>query len=302
MIKPKTWQFLEIDWGNISILSSEDTYCPCKWRLPDKYETIKCTKCFGKVHLACHGYISIEAVDKTKFSCYTCVYSRTNQNKLNNMNMLMKMRLSRILFNLLMDKIIEEVSFLNSEYRMNNRAISMVFYADDAAIFAESEDDLQSQLFKFHRKTKTMTIAKEPMRCKLSTKRRTGCGKMGKAEEKRMAQPREEDDRRKTTTHCTRGKISRDPSIWKTTKAMERQLAVHISGNNRAILYGIRLEKSIPCEIQLATKNEAAYILEQLDSLGVFDWSSSSFIKINDKSLSSAILATFNFEDSRYLK
>ncbi|ENN74429.1 hypothetical protein D910_01203 [Dendroctonus ponderosae] len=70
----------------------------------------------------------------------------------------------------------------------------------------------------------------------------------------------------------------------------------------RAILYGIRLEKSIPCEIQLATKNEAAYILEQLDSLGVFDWSSSSFIKINDKSLSSAILATFNFEDSRYLK
>ncbi|XP_048522201.1 uncharacterized protein LOC109540767 isoform X2 [Dendroctonus ponderosae] len=151
----------EIDWGNISILSSEDTYCPCKWRLPDKYETIKCTKCFGKVHLACHGYISIEAVDKTKFSCYTCVYSRTNQNKLNNMNMLMKMR---------------------------------------------------------------------------------------------------------------------------------------------AILYGIRLEKSIPCEIQLATKNEAAYILEQLDSLGVFDWSSSSFIKINDKSLSSAILATFNFEDSRYLK
>ncbi|KAH0998724.1 hypothetical protein HUJ05_009689 [Dendroctonus ponderosae] len=151
----------KIDWGNISILSSEDTYCPCKWRLPDKYETIKCTKCFGKVHLACHGYISIEAVDKTKFSCYTCVYSRTNQNKLNNMNMLMKMR---------------------------------------------------------------------------------------------------------------------------------------------AILYGIRLEKSIPCEIQLATKNEAAYILEQLDSLGVFDWSSSSFIKINDKSLSSAILATFNFEDSRYLK
>ncbi|ERL88534.1 hypothetical protein D910_05919, partial [Dendroctonus ponderosae] len=69
----------------------------------------------------------------------------------------------------------------------------------------------------------------------------------------------------------------------------------------RAIIYGIQLEKSIPCEMQLATKDEAAYILDQLDSLGVIDCSSSSFSKINEKSLSSAILATFNFEDSQYL-
>ncbi|ERL88533.1 hypothetical protein D910_05919, partial [Dendroctonus ponderosae] len=69
----------------------------------------------------------------------------------------------------------------------------------------------------------------------------------------------------------------------------------------KAIIYGIQLEKSIPCEMQLATKDEAAYILDQLDSLGVIDCSSSSFSKINEKSLSSAILATFNFEDSQYL-
>uniref|UniRef100_A0AAR5PDF2 HORMA domain-containing protein n=1 Tax=Dendroctonus ponderosae TaxID=77166 RepID=A0AAR5PDF2_DENPD len=151
----------EIDWGNISILSSDDdTYCPCKWPLPDKYETIKCTKCFAKVHLACHGYISIEAVDKTKFSCYSCSCPRADKNKLDKLNMLMK---------------------------------------------------------------------------------------------------------------------------------------------TRAIIYGIQLEKSIPCEMQLATKDEAAYILDQLDSLGVIDCSSSSFSKINEKSLSSAILATFNFEDSQYL-
>uniref|UniRef100_A0AAR5PSX7 HORMA domain-containing protein n=1 Tax=Dendroctonus ponderosae TaxID=77166 RepID=A0AAR5PSX7_DENPD len=151
----------ELDWGNISIMSSEDdTYCPCKWRLPDKYETIKCSKCFAKVHLACHGYINIEAVDKTKFSCYTCSYSRTGKNKLNKMNLLIK---------------------------------------------------------------------------------------------------------------------------------------------TRAILYGIQLEKSIPNEMKLATKDEAAYILEQLDSLGVIDCSSSSFSKINEKSLSSAILATFNLKDAQYL-
>lgn len=62
---------------------------------------------------------------------------------------------------------------------MNNRAISMVCYADDAAVFAESENDVKRQLFKFYQmsqklnmdisigKTKTMTIAREPMRCKL---------------------------------------------------------------------------------------------------------------------------------------
>lgn len=87
--------------------------------------------------------------------------------------------LSPLLFNLLMDKIIEEVATLNMGYRMNNKPISMVCYADDAAIFAENENDLQRQLFKFYQvsrqlnmsisieKTKSMTIAKEPLRCKL---------------------------------------------------------------------------------------------------------------------------------------
>jgi len=58
--------------------------------------------------------------------------------------------LSSFLFNLSMDRIIEEVSLLNMGYRMEqNKRISMVCYADDAAIFAETEDDLQRQLHKF---------------------------------------------------------------------------------------------------------------------------------------------------------
>jgi len=45
---------------------------------------------------------------------------------------------SSFLFNLLMDRIIEEVSSLSMGYRMGqNKRISMVCYADDAAIFAE---------------------------------------------------------------------------------------------------------------------------------------------------------------------
>jgi len=47
-----------------------------------------------------------------------------------------------------MGRIIEEVS-LNMGYRMGqNKKISMVCYADDAAIFAET-DDLQRHLHKF---------------------------------------------------------------------------------------------------------------------------------------------------------
>lgn len=47
-----------------------------------------------------------------------------------------------------MDQII--VTLLNVGYRMNDKVISMVCYADDAAIVAETEDDLQKQLFKLH--------------------------------------------------------------------------------------------------------------------------------------------------------
>lgn len=87
--------------------------------------------------------------------------------------------LSPFLFNLLMDRIIEEVSSLNIGYRMGQKRISMVCYADDAAIFAETEDDLQKQLHRFYQvsqamnmtisteKTKSITFAKDPVRCKL---------------------------------------------------------------------------------------------------------------------------------------
>jgi len=58
--------------------------------------------------------------------------------------------LSPFLFNLLIYRIIEEVSSLNMGYRMGqNKRISMVCYADDAAIFAETEDDLQRKLHQF---------------------------------------------------------------------------------------------------------------------------------------------------------
>jgi len=88
--------------------------------------------------------------------------------------------LSPFLFNRLMDTIIEEVSSLNMGYQMGqNKRISMVCYADDAAIFAEKEDDLQRQLHKFCQvsqamnrtisieKTKNIPFTKDPVRCKL---------------------------------------------------------------------------------------------------------------------------------------
>ena len=87
--------------------------------------------------------------------------------------------LSPFLFNLLMGKIINKVTSLNLGYKMGNKRIGMVCYADDAALIADSEDDLQRQLFQFFQisrqlnmnistnKTKCMTIAKDPLRCKL---------------------------------------------------------------------------------------------------------------------------------------
>ncbi|XP_056647933.1 uncharacterized protein LOC130452580 [Diorhabda sublineata] len=62
---------------------------------------------------------------------------------------------------------------------MGNKRVGMVCYADDAAVIAESENDLQRELFQFFlisrqlnmnisiSKTKCMTIAKDPLRCKL---------------------------------------------------------------------------------------------------------------------------------------
>ncbi|XP_050503613.1 uncharacterized protein LOC126882681 [Diabrotica virgifera virgifera] len=62
---------------------------------------------------------------------------------------------------------------------MSNKRITMVCYTDDAALIAESEDDLQRQLFQFFQisrqlnmnmstnNTKCMSTAKYPLRCKL---------------------------------------------------------------------------------------------------------------------------------------
>jgi len=80
-----------------------------------------------------------------------------------------------------MNKIINKVTDLNLVYRLGIKRISMVCYADDAAITAESENDPQNQLFQFFQaslqlnmnisiKTQMydcMTIAKDPLRCKL---------------------------------------------------------------------------------------------------------------------------------------
>lgn len=87
--------------------------------------------------------------------------------------------LSPFLFNLIMDEIIKEVTSLNLGYRLNKNTTSMVCYADDAAIIAETEDDLQRQLYKFYKtskllnmniatsKTKSMTFSRDIIRCKL---------------------------------------------------------------------------------------------------------------------------------------
>lgn len=74
-----------------------------------------------------------------------------------------------------MDKNRNKVTDLNHRYRLGNKRISMVCYADDAALI----DDQQRKLFQFFQasrqlnmnisinKTKCMTIAKDSLRCKL---------------------------------------------------------------------------------------------------------------------------------------
>lgn len=86
--------------------------------------------------------------------------------------------LSPLLFNLIMDEIIKQVRRLRG-YRMGNRNITILCYADDAVLVAENEDDLQRLLYCFNRvaktlnmvistsKTKSLTTSKIPVRCKL---------------------------------------------------------------------------------------------------------------------------------------
>lgn len=90
--------------------------------------------------------------------------------------------LSPALFNLIMKEITESLQDMKG-YRMNNRQIKAVCYADDAILVADSEDNLQRLLYRFHltakifnmtistEKTKSMVIAKEPIRCKLEIER-----------------------------------------------------------------------------------------------------------------------------------
>ena len=86
--------------------------------------------------------------------------------------------LSPLLFNIVMDEIIKKVRKLKG-YRMGDREIKILCYADDAVLIGESEDDVQKLLQVFNRtakslnmnistaKTKCMTTSKTPLRCKL---------------------------------------------------------------------------------------------------------------------------------------
>ncbi|KAL6265901.1 hypothetical protein P5V15_002739 [Pogonomyrmex californicus] len=79
-----------------------------------------------------------------------------------------------------MDTIIETVKTMDLRQRPGDHRVNCLCYADDTVLLAESEDDLQRLLHAFKitveqynieistTKTKSMTIAKETLRCKLS--------------------------------------------------------------------------------------------------------------------------------------
>ncbi|XP_057652394.1 uncharacterized protein LOC130891583 [Diorhabda carinulata] len=79
-----------------------------------------------------------------------------------------------------MDQVVETVQNLGLGYRMGTYKINILCYADDAVLIAESEYDPQIILHAFSKraenlnmeisisKTKCMTIAKEPLRGKLT--------------------------------------------------------------------------------------------------------------------------------------
>lgn len=91
--------------------------------------------------------------------------------------------LSPTLFNLVMNKIIESVKFMEG-YKLGNHNFNIVCYADDAVLIADNEDNLQRTLHKFNNaaeeynmtisveKTKCLTASKEPVRCKLEINRK----------------------------------------------------------------------------------------------------------------------------------
>lgn len=86
--------------------------------------------------------------------------------------------LSPLLFNIILDEIIKQVKTRRG-YRMGNKEIQILCYADDTILIAENEDDLQRLMHQFNitakkfnmkisaEKTKSVVISKEPIRCKL---------------------------------------------------------------------------------------------------------------------------------------
>lgn len=93
--------------------------------------------------------------------------------------------LSPILFNLILDQIVNKVKTIGKGYKMGQKEIKILCYADDTVLIAENEEDLQRMLHKFNQtaeeynmqisisKTQAMTISKEPLRCKLSLNNKT---------------------------------------------------------------------------------------------------------------------------------
>jgi Reverse transcriptase (RNA-dependent DNA polymerase) len=75
--------------------------------------------------------------------------------------------LSPLLFNLIMDEIILQVKNLNRGYRMGEEIISIVCYADDAILIAESEDDLQRLLYQFNITARKFNMIISPNKTKV---------------------------------------------------------------------------------------------------------------------------------------
>ncbi|XP_056641765.1 uncharacterized protein LOC130448413 [Diorhabda sublineata] len=77
-------------------------------------------------------------------------------------------------------EIIKEVKTAGRGYRMGKHEFKIVCYADDAVVISEDEDNLQKLLHRFEtvagefnmiiskQKTQSLTIAREPRRCKLA--------------------------------------------------------------------------------------------------------------------------------------
>ena len=86
--------------------------------------------------------------------------------------------LSPLLFNVVMNEIIKDLKGLQG-YSLGDENVNNVCYTDDATLAADNEDDLQQLLYRFSqscakydlkispKKTKSLTISKEPLRCKL---------------------------------------------------------------------------------------------------------------------------------------